>query len=397
MPRGRKQANIRNYNQQQVLKIIRTQTCSCNDIAKILGMSNSSIEDIVDELADIGLIKVSLSNRPKTVGRSPIYYKLNNNFGCVLAVDLLNSKFEVCSMCYDVLLSESFHIGGSFDKGHRYHIAEIKQIIEQIKESLNCEKLKGWTLKSICVATFGKVNKYTGEFVWVNSVDKDINLKEIFSSEFSVPTAVFNDGDLAAVAESEFGKLKGKTKNSIFVTAGEGIVDTLFIEDKIVSGIDYRAGELGFAGCYSEFTGKFERLGTVATLHSIKNNIKRYLEENPKIDSVLRGNESVLNVFKAYHENDEVCLSAVIDSANCIGEVLGTLVNILNCQTVVLAGEVTGFGNRYLNTINQKMNERLSINHNFNVQFSSLSNSTILGAMIEGVQLAINSNLRETK
>ena len=86
---------------------------------------------------------------------------------------------------------------------------------------------------------------------------------------------MFNDGDLAAVAESEFGKLKGKTKNSIFVMAGEGIVDTLFIDDKIVTGTDYCAGELGFAGCYSEFTGKFERLGTVATLHSIKNNIKK--------------------------------------------------------------------------------------------------------------------------
>ena len=396
MPRGRKQANIRNYNQQQVINILKAQSCSCNEIAKILKMSNSSIEYIVDELYDIGIIEISVSDKPKTVGRSPIYYKLNNNFGCILAVDLINSKFEVCSLCREVLISESFNIGGSFDIGHRYHLAEIMQIISQVKGALTPEFLQKWKLRSICVATFGKVNIETGEFVWVSSIDKDINLKQIFEKEFNVPVAVYNDGHLSAIAESEFGKLKNKTQNSLYVTVGEGIVNTLFIDGKIVYGYDYRSGEIGFANCYSEFIKDYKQLDEITPIPSIKKNVKRYLVNNPNVYSAIRGEESVSNIFKYYSQDDAVCLNAVLDSAKCLGRTLSVLINVLNCQTVVIAGEVSRFGKNYLDAINQFLSCNLGADYHVRAEFSTLKNSTILGAKIKGADLAIQSNLRET-
>ena len=396
MPRGRKQANIRNYNQQQVIKLISAKSCSCNDIAKALKMSNSTIEDIVDELSKIGIIKISSTKAPKTVGRSPIYYKLNKDFGCILAVDLINSKFEVCDLCYGVLISSNFTIGGSFDVGHRYHLEDIMQIISQIKASLTSEFLQKWKLRAICVATFGKLNIETGEFVWVSSIDKEINLKQIFTEQFNIPTVVYNDGHLSAIAESEFGKLKNKTKNSLYITVGEGIVNTLFIDDKIVYGYDYRSGEIGFANCYSEFVKEYRQLDEIMTIPSIKKNIKRFLENNPNVYSLIRNEENVSNLFKYYLQEDTVCVDAVLDSANCLGKILSILINILNCQTIVIAGEVARFGDRYLNTINQTINNNLSIKYRVEAEFSTIENSTILGAKIQGVNLAIKSNLRET-
>lgn len=396
MPRGRKQANIRNYNQQQVIKLISAKSCSCNDIAKALKMSNSTIEDIVDELSKIGIIKISNTKVPKAVGRSPIYYKLNKDFGCILAVDLINSKFEICDLCYGILISNNFTIGGSFDVGHRYHLEDIMQIVSQIKHSLTPEFLQKWTLRAVCVATFGKVNIETGEFVWVSSIDKEINLKQVFMEQFNVPTVVYNDGHLSAIAESEFGKLKNKTKNSIYITVGEGIVNTLFIDDKIVYGYDYRSGEIGFANCYSEFVKEYRQLDEIMTIPAIKKNIKQYLKNNSSVSSLIRNEENTSNLFKYYLQEDDVCVNAVLDSAKCLGKTLSVLINVLNCQTIVIAGEVARFGVRYLNAINQTISDDLSVDYRVEAEFSTLENSTILGAKIKGADLAIQSNLRET-
>lgn len=76
--------------------------------------------------------------------------------------------------------------------------------------------------------------------------------------------SVYNDIDLAAIAESESGKLIAKTKNALFVSVGEGMADTIFIDDKIVHGSHYRGGEIGFVVGYSEFLGQYKRIGEIA-------------------------------------------------------------------------------------------------------------------------------------
>ena len=108
MPRGRKQANIRNYNQSLVIELIRSRRYSCNDIAHTLKMSNSTVEYIVDELFEIGILEIDNSVRRRSVGRSPIYYRINNRFGCVVAVDFVNSKFTICDICGNLLYTSMF-------------------------------------------------------------------------------------------------------------------------------------------------------------------------------------------------------------------------------------------------------------------------------------------------
>ena len=91
-----------------------------------------------------------------------------------------------------------------------------------------------------------------------------------------------------------------------------------------------------------------------------------------------------------------MCLNAVLDSAKCLGRTLSVLINVLNCQTVVIAGEVSRFGKHYLDAINQFLSCNLGADYHVRAEFSTLQNSTILGAKIKGADLAIQSNLRET-
>lgn len=108
MPRGKKQANIRNYNQSLIIGLIKSRRYSCNEIARALKMSNSTVEYIIDELTEIGILEIDDTARSRSVGRSPIYYRINNRFGCVVAVDFVNSKFSVCDICGNLLFGAAF-------------------------------------------------------------------------------------------------------------------------------------------------------------------------------------------------------------------------------------------------------------------------------------------------
>ncbi len=99
MPKGQKQANLRNYNQTLIIDLIKSHSYSGNEIAHILHMSNSTVKYILDELLEIGILEIDNSIQYKCVGRNPICYRINNRFGCVVAVDFVNSKFTICDVC----------------------------------------------------------------------------------------------------------------------------------------------------------------------------------------------------------------------------------------------------------------------------------------------------------
>lgn len=395
MPKGRKQANIRNYNQSLVIELIKSRRYSCNDIARSLKMSNSTVEYIVDELSEIGILEIDDSVHSRSVGRSPIYYRINHRFGCVVAVDFVNSKFSICDICGNLLYTSMFQSGGSFITGHGYKRKDIDAIIEAVREALSSVRLQGWTLRAISIATFGKVDVKTGAYTFVSSVDSSLNLKEIFGDAFGVVTSVYNDIDLAAIAESESGKLIGKTRNALFVSVGEGMADTLFIDGKIVHGFHYRGGEIGFVVGYSEFLGEYKRIGLISTVHSIKNNAESYKRRNPGVQSILSGSSNANDVFDAYRSGDDLCVALVLDSAKCLGTAIGNLVNVLDCETMVLAGEIQKFGQKYLSVLADTIKNSLNPGLTCSIEFSSLDDSVSLGARIVGCNLAIKSHLRE--
>lgn len=396
MPKGRNQSNIRNENQALVIDLIKSaNSYCCNDIAHRLKMSNSAIEYIVDELSEIGILEIDHSLRSKSVGRCPIYYRINNRFGCVVAVDFINSKFSICDICGNMLHESTFSSGGSFTMGHSYKRQDVDTIISFIKEALATVSSQGWTLRAISIATFGKVDINKGSYTFVKSIDSTLNLKEIFESAFGVTTSIYNDIDLAAIAESQSGKLIGKTRNSLFVSVGEGMADTIFIDGKIVHGAHFRGGEIGSVVGYSELMKEYKRLELISTIHSIKNNIENYKRLHTDAQFSCKEIRNVNDIFDDYFQGDKLCVDFVLDSAKCLGTAIGNLVNILDCEATVLAGNVLTFGEQYLSVLTDAFKSCLNSGLSCPIEFSSLNDSVSLGARLVGCDLAIKSCFRK--
>lgn len=394
MPRGRKQSNIRNFNQSIIVDMIRKRSRSCNEIAKELEMSNSTVEYIVDELAGIGILEKDETSFKKSVGRCPIYYRLNKNFGMVVAVDLVNSRFTVCDACNNILCEKTFVSGGSFLTGHGYKRKDIDAIVKLVRDTIADPRFTDLPLQSIVVATFGKVEIETGRFTIVTSVDPSINLKQIFSDEFNVAVEVYNDIDLSAIAESECGKLKNETSNALYFCINEGCANTLFINGKIVHGAHYLSGEIGYLIEYSDFLKEYLSLNRLVTYHSIFNNAVKYSAEHG-VKTSLNKNGNVGDVVSSFFAGDELCRSLVLDAARCVGRAVSGLINVLDCGTVVLSGNVLAFGEEYLSAIEKELYGHLSHSNSCKLLYSDLSDSALTGARIVACKLAVKSHLRK--
>ncbi len=279
--------------------------------------------------------------------------------------------------------------------GHRYDRANVEEVISSVKQALESIRLRGWTLRSISIATFGKVDTDSGEFMLVKSIDSSLNFKKMFFEAFNVPTCIYNDIDLAATAESKFGKLAKRTKNSLFLNAGEGIANTLFVNGNILHGFNYRGGEIGRVISYSEALGVAKPLERIATVHSIKNNAAEYMLTHPETKSVLSVKSNGDDVFAAYEKGDELCVRLVLDAAKCMGIAIVNILDVLDCQTVILSGEILKFGEKFITMLTNTVSENLDEGRICTLEISSLADSVSTGARIMGCNLAISSHLRK--
>lgn len=391
--KGRSPSHLRNFNQSVIIDLLKNKSYCCNDISKILGLCNSAIKYIVDELYQQKILTIDNSIKERSVGRAPIYYKLNKYFGIVIAVDLINSIFEISDISGEILFVEKFNIGFSSGGGHKYELTDIKNIIECIKSAFAKPEFKNYMLRAAVVATFGKLDVDSGKFVWVQSINSEINLKEIFIQNFSVPVEIYNDVHLAAIAESEWGKLKGRKNNSLYIKIGEGIASTLFIDNKIILGDSFRSGEIGYGIVYSSLFKEYKKISEIVTLFSIKKNIQKFINIKEKIS--LSDDMSFEQIIQAYKNKDDICRDVINDSAKCLGMVIRNYLSLLDSETIIIAGDITKFGGDYLDIVNNELNFN---GKNIECVFSELQgDEIILGAKNLAINLAIKSNLRNIK
>jgi len=71
------------------------------------------------------------------------------------------------------------------------------------------------------------------------------NIRSRLESEFGVKTAVLNDANAAALGEMWKGAAIGK-ENVVVMTIGTGIGGSVILDGKLLNGIGYTAGEIGY-------------------------------------------------------------------------------------------------------------------------------------------------------
>lgn len=175
-------------------------------------------------------------------------------------------------------------------------------------------------------------------------------LREQFGAQ--VPVVLGNDANLGAMAEW----IRGAGRQStvmLFVSGDVGIGGCLIVEGVPMTGASGYAGEIGHMRF--ESNGAPCRCGAHGCWETVigADTIVRSAGLDPTT-------ASVDDVVRAARNGDTACQHALAEASRALGRGLASLVNVVNPDTVVLAGHLEVLARDYRHTIEEELRNTLS-------------------------------------
>ena len=203
-------------------------------------------------------------------------------------------------------------------------------VMERAKEILHTYS----GFDAIGISTAGQVDSARGCIRYANENIPGytgMQVREILEREFSVPVAVENDVNAAAVGEAKFGAGRDQ-KDFLCITYGTGVGGAIVMDGAVYTGSAFSAGEFGGIVVHPEarrpgqpFSGCYEKYASTTALVRMAKEYDSTLDSGRKIFSRI----------------EEPQVQAVVD--RWIGEIvygLVTVIHIFNPSCIVLGGGV---------------------------------------------------------
>lgn len=397
------QSYLRKINQSTILNHLRKEKLSCADLAKIMGLSNTAIANITDELVKYGVL-IKKESSAHDVGRRPILLEINPECARIAVIELASRD-----IIYGI-----YSLNGN-------KIAEDKIVIEDkiTAETLQTTATKllelyrstkdDIPLKALCISTPGKIDNETGNFLLAHRFEdyKDINLKTLFSKYFDCEISIVNDIKLALYGERSYGKHLDNIKNAMMLHIDYSVGSALMLNRSIYN------GTRGFAGEITNFTidnatGRYDifKSNTKNSLQNLSvDNLIFYVKS-----SILQGDNSLLNticpevkniklnhILKAYRLNDSLVSGMIKSYAGTWANIIKSLSEFLDLEAVVLSGDVVKLGNAFKDELETKINKNLKYS-DLDIMYSKLGErASLLGGIYTAQSLAIETLLSEIK
>jgi len=187
------------------------------------------------------------------------------------------------------------------------------------------------------VVPHSTVVRYAPNLSW-----RDFDLAPLFPAHWSWPVAVENDVRMGTYGEWKRGAAQGA--NHVFgVFAGTGVGGGLILDGKLFHGFNGHAGEIGHIIIGWK---RGTELEAIAGRRNLMNRAREVIDDSPKpVRKNWKGVDPT--AFKSsqiaeYAEKGEPVISHLVDeAARAIAAGVGTVVNLLSPEVVVIGGGVT--------------------------------------------------------
>lgn len=243
----------------------------------------------------------------------------------------------------------------------------LEIVIEMTDSILSKEKVVG-----IAIASAGVINSLTGTVIYSGYTIPNYTgteWKSCLEDVFGLPCEVENDVNAACLAESWQGVAKG-CHSVICLTIGTGIGGAILLNDQLVKGIGFTAGEIGYLPIAGDY---FQNLASTTAL------IKK-ANELDKSHLYTTGKE----VFDLAQKGNNYCQQAIDEFIRQLSIGLVSLIYLFNPEMIVLGGGIMS----QKGTLHVKIKESVTaqlINPIFNktrIEFAENKNDAgMLGAL----------------
>ena len=224
---------------------------------------------------------------------------------------------------------------------------------------------------SVGVGTPGSVNKANGYIEFANNLDfNQVPAKEMLETRIGKTVYLDNDANCAALGEAVAGCGKG-VGNFVAVTLGTGVGSGIIIGGKIVTGVNYAAGEMGHMvinvdgiQCNCGRRGCWEQYASATALIAQTKDAMRKNQDSV-MWQLVKDNIDMVNgrtAFDAMRMNDAAGKEVVDKYIMYIATGVINIINALQPEIICIGGGISHEGDFLLDPLNKLIQrERYSV------------------------------------
>ncbi|MBX3052020.1 MAG: ROK family transcriptional regulator [Caldilineaceae bacterium] len=335
--------HIRRMNQEAILQLVRSQgPVSRTHLARRLGLNPSTVNRLVEQMAQTGLVTVAGEGEPgKRGGRPAQLIVFNGDAATIACLDLSNDPWQGALVNLSGKILHTFSarpVPGDGEANQQVLAAFIDEMLA-LHKSQDSAPLRG-----IGVGAPSIVLWQSGTVVWAASLGwRDYPLKQWIEKRWGLPTFVENDVNLLALGESWLG-VGRNSQNLVVLSVGTGIGAGLILGGRLYRGATEAAGEVGYLPPDRGALGKdhtgYGPLEAVAAAPGLVERATRRMTEQPA--SALGGKLPLHanDIYAAARAGDDLASALMAETADYLSLAVAGLATVLNPEMILLGGEM---------------------------------------------------------
>jgi predicted NBD/HSP70 family sugar kinase len=346
LPERATHQQTRTFNQQLVLRALHDRSpLSRADLARLTGLTRTSVGDLVGTLLHDGLVE-EVGRGRSSGGRSPILLRVDPDGRHLIGLDLGEAQFRgaVVNLRGEILRSIHLPVEGRTGDAA---LELVVHLVDALRADVHCPLL------GIGIGAPGIIDTSTGTVRWSVNLDwAELRLGPLLEQRFGVPVVVANDSQAAALAELTFFR-RPRPTNLIVVRVGRGVGAGIILNGQLFQGDGHGAGEFGHVSMGSADApcrcGRDGCLETSSSMHAL-------------VDAAGRLEPSIIDeagLVAAFLADVPGIRRIVLIAARELGVAVGWLIGVLNIRHVLLVGLVAEFGDDWLGEV--RRNARSSV------------------------------------
>lgn len=266
--------------------------------------------------------------------------------GKTLGVEVSTNFLRAISVTADGTLSEAI-VEPRFDGSD-----PLDRIVAFVRTTL--EKLG--PVDAVGIAIPGLINRQNGGVAYSVNIPEtaSLNIAEAVGGVAGVPVVLENDANAAAVAEFTLGAGKG-SGSMFYATIGDGVGGAFVLDGKLWEGAGGYAGEFGYIAIDSEGTRLEDMASTANIVRRTRNRFNR--DSTSSLGKLPEERIGIAEIVKAAEEGDEFARLMLERTGGYVGTAIANVINLLNLETIVVGGEITGAKDVVIEAITNRAKE----------------------------------------
>lgn len=350
MKPGQNLADVQLKNRSTILKLLRAHKSVCRkDLADLSGLSAATVTNLVRDLIDIGLVRESDDYRGRS-GRNAISLETNGDAFLVLGASFRRGRLAcaVSDLNGHIVTQTTTEL--PTDVSVEVVLKEIGRSFEPL---LSAQEVGGKVV-GLGVALPGPVNLSQGRITQITNLPgwKQVPIKRLFEERFGVSVLIEHDANAAVLAEKWFGVGK-PYQNIVSLLVGKGIGAGIIVHDRVYRGTSGFAGEIGHASI--NFDGPPCECGNRGCLEYYASTLSILIRAAQRLD---RERGLTIVEFQGLLEaGNAEARSTLLEAATYLGYGVVNVVNSFNPEVIVLGGEISLLGEKWLRAIRDRVRE----------------------------------------